>query len=312
MRSSFGGFLYLISWCIVSAFSRVYLSDTLQKIDPFVLCFYVFLITLVFYSLICLLIYRNLREKTLKNKRNIILLNLGTFGCWFFVIYPFKYMDPIIVSSLVLCITPIFTSLLSAYIDKNNWVKPKDRVLLYGFLMVVAYMILLSYMGLSSVKISSFFHLSTSVIFIFISSFCLFVSIVYSKKLFISGFSPIENNFIRFWLLIFFSFMIGLFCHKSFKIDFPSFKVLLYVSFIYAIIPLYLIQSTTRRLEPMTITSIAPLMPIIIFIIERFNPRFHQSIFVMISLFIIIILVTYGFFINSRIENKIVKTNHNV
>lgn len=310
MSNGLIGFLYLILWCLISAVARVYLSDILQKIDPFVLCFYVFLITVSFYSLISFFMSNTLGPRIQKNKYNIILINISTFGCWFFIIYPFKYMDPTIVSSLVLCINPVYTSILSRYFYNKNNNKSSNIILLYGFIFVSIYMVILSYFGLASIKLSSRFHLSISTIFILVSSFFLFINTIISKKLLLSGFNPVENNTIRFWLLVLLSFTIGQFMHISFKIDFQIMKLLIYVSFIYAIIPLYLIQLIIRRLEPITITSFTPLMPVVIFVMESIHPRFHLSEYVVLALLIISTLSIYGFFINNRTEKETTKFSH--
>ena len=298
-RNIWIGYFCLILWCVISAFSRVLASNLLQSVSPFILCFYIFLIAAIFFLTLNVCRFRLFFRKILANKSDVLYFNLSTFGSWFFIIYPLKYIEPSLVVSINVSLAPIFTFLILPFLYHSDSHKGSKLYCVIFFTLFI-YMTLIIFFNMSSLKVVSYRVVSLSIVFIAIGAFSLAANNIYAKRLSEKGFDPLENVAVRFFILIVLSAMISKLCHQSFFVDKEHIGNIFFVSFIYAIIPLYLIQISIKILSPMILSTGFALMPLTTFIVQIFYQRFDCSFWTISALVLVFILSLSSLIINYK------------
>ncbi|HVV69047.1 MAG TPA: DMT family transporter [Patescibacteria group bacterium] len=109
---------------------------------------------------------------------------------------------------------------------------------------------------------------------------------IYAKKLSKSGFSPFDILAIRFILLIAITGIISYQrIHEIFKIE--ILENILFNAFSLIVIPQIIFQYSLKELEPITISIISPLMPVMIFIVEIFSNKINPNFITILGIFFI-------------------------
>ena len=289
---------------MISAIARVDVSDLLQTVSPFVLCFSMFSLAALFFCLLNITRLKPLLHKVKQHKKEVFYFNLATFGCWFFVIYPLKYLEPALVSATDLSLAPIFTLLLLPFLHPSSLRGRAMKWLCGGFFAAFIYILIIVFGNLSSLKGSSYFYTGLSIVSIMMAAFALSLNNLYAKRLSDHGFNPIENLAIRFFVLILLSAIIAKWNHQALIVPIGQWQAVIVASLLYAIIPLYLFQISIRALKPFVLMSIMPLMPFMTFSLESFFPRFHCSYWTVIALAVIFLLSAISLCFNYRASLK--------
>src|SRR5215216_650680 len=92
----------VLGYCLISAFSRVFVSNLLQIQNPATLFFYIFTLGTLLFAIANIRGYFSLFAKLKSNIKNIIYLNITTMGSWLILAYPLKFIEPAIVSTITL------------------------------------------------------------------------------------------------------------------------------------------------------------------------------------------------------------------
>jgi drug/metabolite transporter (DMT)-like permease len=264
------GWLSIISWCLLSAVARVYTAHTTQTIDPTILCFYTFLFSTVVFAVCNAKQLKSLLYKLLQSEHrlNIFWLNFTTFAAWFFLIPPLKYIEPAIVSTITLGLGPIATLILgySLYQQANTSVLGIIIALL-TFVMVV-YNIVLCTLGITTINIVSPLIIAYAISCCIIVGFGSAAGNIYSKKLSEAGFAPTEVLVSRFLMTVIVAGSILLIRDRILLIPISYYTDIIVVATCLVIIPLYLVQVSIKTLEPIMIATVAPLMPVLVYLLQ--------------------------------------------
>lgn len=255
-------FTCVIGYCLFSAFSRVYANHLLQAQDPIQFCFYIFSIGACFFILLNTPKNRALIAKVKTHWRTVLLLNVTTFGSWFFLIYPLKYLEPALVSIITLSIGPIFSLLLG-----KNWNKQSTRldyIAALGLCLTTFYVTQLC----MQTTTYSLLIILFSLLCCFIVGFSIVLNGFQTRKLLDQHFSSQDILAIRFFLLVLISFCLSLKHNDIHHILQNLHHHLLLAACVFVIIPLFLIQVSMRGLKPITISLLMPFMPILIYFFE--------------------------------------------
>ena len=278
------GVALLLGWCIVSAIARIFTANTVQLYSPTLVCFYTFLITSVFYFLLCLLQSRQLFLAIKNNFFNVFMLNMSSFGGWFFLVYPLKVIQPSVVSTITLGLGP-FSSILLGKIILKSWAANQSEKIISGIITVV----ILFLCGVCFFQKAGIVSLQTTDAEILMAlGACLICGIstsinnLYAKKLAEKKVAPTQILALRFWLIAILSLIFEMtFSNHLPPFSFPLFLVMMKLAFLLVIIPLYLAQHGIKYLSPASVALIAPLMPILLALFE-----WHEKIILPLSLWV--------------------------
>lgn len=296
------GYFSLILWCVFSGVSRVDASALLKNINPFVMCFYIFLSALIFFCVLNINRISFLSKKTFSNFKEVFRLNLASFGCWFFIIYPLKYIEPSLVSAMNLGLSPVFAFIFQPFFYQNDKTNKQDRFFCLAFLLLFAYMLFIIFSDKTSVDVVSYFSMFISVVFIVLGSCFLSVSTIYAKRLSYLGFNPIETLAVRFFILVIFSGLIPLVDHQSLLLPSHQMTGVIKLSFLYAIIPLYFAQVSIRELQPVSLLLAGSISPLTVFMFQKISGDFELSYWTISALSIGFFLSIANIFSNYRLS----------
>jgi drug/metabolite transporter (DMT)-like permease len=293
------GFLAVLGYCVSLAFAQVFASHLLQTVDPFSFCFYTFTLgTLAF------LIYhhkhlRNLYPKLKNNLLTVFWLNITAVGSWLFLVYPLKYINPGIVSTITLGTGPIIV-LLFNLIHRENKSPTSEVLVASGLFLSILFIIIQCLLGQNAVSPSPLLNRILSVIFLLIVSVSVVFGTLQNRQLVKAGFSAMDILCVRFLFLIAASGLIMLFYHHT-HISIELLRSFVYPSILLAaltfvIIPMSLIQIGIQRLDPLTIFIMVPFLPILtyfLYILNTRTPMVQDTFFLIIIILALVLIGTY-------------------
>lgn len=302
------GFTLVLIWCLVSAFSRVFTGAVEQKISPIALCFYTTLCSLIFFILL-IKNHKEIFHKALARKKEIIVINLATTGCWLFLFFPLKYLEPSIVGALTLCITPIATLIIGRLIYQQQTVNKHDYAISIFTFLVALYLMAIGFFGHTAIKFISTTNNMLSIFCCIVVSGSLALSNIYAKKLNNSGFIPLEILAVRFVLLVFITGIMTFFIKEGRNLDSTYLTVLsiMITTFTVIIIPQIAYQKAIRELQPITVAMLLPLMPVMTYFIEFFDSRLKLTIYPIMGILavfgITIVSASYRYYNENKISD---------
>jgi drug/metabolite transporter (DMT)-like permease len=290
------GFLLLLTWCVVSAFSRVYTGAAEQHLNPIALCFYITLLAVLVFTIKSINILSSITKKSLVYYKDVLGINIATVGCWFFLFYPLKFLEPSIVGALTLCVTPLATMILGKFIYNQQGNNLYDYLFSILTCVVAGYLVAIGFAGFTAVKHIPVLQNIISILFCIVVSISLACSNIYAKKLSNVGFSPVETLTVRFILLVLFSGVATLFIHGGRTLGAPSATVsaIIIASFSVIIIPQVVYQSAIRELQPISVAMILPLMPVMTFFIEFYDSRLNPTIYAIAGILAILLMTIFS------------------
>lgn len=269
------GLVAIFGWCVMSAIARVITGNATQEIEPSVLCFYTFLFAMVIFLILNFSDLKNtlVKCKERANIKNVLWLNITTFGAWFFLMYPLKFIDPAIVSTITLGLGPLATLVLGFFIYKSNYPSFFDVLIALLLFLIILFIIYLTLNGVAIRGEPTFFDVISAITSCFIVGFTSAAGNLYAKKLSDNKFKPTAVLIARFPLIILLAAIISLLSKQNLILTENNFIQVFIVSGSLVIIPLYLAQLGIKHLDPIVVAVTAPLMPVLVFIIEYFNHR---------------------------------------
>ena len=307
------GFALLLMWCFVSAASRVLTGKTEQQLNPVFLCFYITLLANILFIVCCVGKFEQLFSKSVENFKTVLGINIATFGCWFFLFFPFKFLEPAIVSTLTLCVTPFATLMIEKYIHKKNS-RYHDYTIAVLLLLMACYLVIIGFLGKTAVQPISGFDNILSIISCIIVSFSLAISNILAKKLSNDGFTPIETLTIRFILLSLLSGVIVLFSGENIilHLSAETSTSIITISLGMLVIPQIFYQNAIRELQPISISFFLPLMPVMVFFMEYYDARLQPNLYTICGIFIVFILSILSSFLRYQKERSSVDKNNTI
>lgn len=290
------GYLTAYGWCLVTAFSMLLTSEVTHKIEPFTLSFFTFSL-----SAIVFLVYncRNIKKickNIISNKLccDIVAINFTSFAGWGLMIYPLAHIEPPLVAAIILGINPISTAVISfLFFHKTSPIR-----------LVVVSLLLLGVIAFLSIKVlednsrtaqSSQFQLEISLFCCYLAGVSTSLNNIFTKKIMDVGFGTLDVLCLRFYLTIIISAAIGFNNHvPSVNGDIIIWIVL--TTFVFVVVPLALLQFSLKRLDPLRVAVISPLMPVLIIALQLiYKPEVVTSTVLVptVLTWILVVLGTY-------------------
>lgn len=300
------GYLYLFSWCGISALSMILTSRANQSVDPIILSFFSFLLSGIFFGLMIFGKTRNLIAKLRSGYglREAIGVNVSTFFSWVLLVYPLKYIEPTAVTTIVLGVNPLATLVidwlfLRKKIDRvNAWIS-------VGIFITVSYEAYLCYYGLSVIGSASHGKVIFSLLCCFIAGAATATNNIFIRKLLDKDFTPQQILSFRFFFTIAITgTLIWLYKPETnFNQEFLIY--ILATTLLFVIAPLMLIQLALRALEPIKVAIISPVMPLLVAVFQLSTVRGNLSSYTVVGTALLWLLVIAGI-----IRSRSVKSNN--
>lgn len=298
------GFFSISAWSFASALGYVYVGSAEQKISLPLFCFFLFLIPSLFFFMINLKQFPSLLKRIQPEIKKVIMLNVTTVGSWLFLTYPLKYVEPCVVSAIILGITPIFTLWISKYIGLR-FAFHSHNYLIAGLLMMsVLYLITLCVLNKTTVTHITPWHVFLLMLSCTAASVSSAANTIYTKKLSQLDFTPVDILSMRFIFLIVLAGIAALTLGEFNKIEINSvmFSSILISASVLIIVPQIFFQLSVRELEPLSINIISPLMPVLIFFIELMMNHSPVVIYTLIGILSVCIISLGGSILRYQAE----------
>lgn len=279
---SISGFIAIIIWCIVSAIAYVFTTVAEETINANLLCFGIFLVALIFFSLTRINNLKKFQPKFKTNIRNIFIINITTFGCWFLTIYPLGFLEPSIVQAIILAVLPICTFIIGTFLYHKQNVSYFDFLVSILFFLGIFFIVVICMEQKTIVQHFTFLNLSVAILSCIGAGIFLSINNIYTKKLSDNDFSPFDILATRFLLI---TIITGIF--SFYEID-QLYNInvmvkIIIIAFTLVIIPQIAFQYALKGLQPITISIISPIMPVLVFIAQFSNSKLHPSFYTIVG-----------------------------
>lgn len=298
------GFAAIYGWCAVIAYSMILTSNISQTLNPFLVCFLTFsTVTIIFF------IYnaKNLpslfiSKRFMLAKNDIAGINFSSFISWGLMIYPLAYLEPTVVATIILGINPIATAIITKAFFKQS----PDTYLIYislALAFLISMLILNTLDGDGSVVNASQKNIYLSLLACILSGIATSCNNVFSKRLMGAGFSISDLMCSRFLLTIILSSLISV---QSGPIVLQSDMIasIATTTMLFVIVPLILLQVSLKNLDPLQVSVISPLMPVLVVVMQYISNPKSISVFVAALTLATWILVTGGTYVSIRLKNS--------
>lgn len=302
------GLVAMFGWCIISAIARVITGSVTQEIEPSVLCFYTFAFAMTIFMIFNITGLKKtfMQCKDKKNIKNIALLNVTTFGAWFFLMYPLKYIDPAMVSSITLGLGPLATIALGFLIYESYTYRFFDTLIAFLLFCIILFITYLSFTGIATRGHPTTFNIIFAITSCFIVGFTSAAGNLYAKALSDNQFEPSTILIVRFPLIVFLAALISMLSRHHLALNAANMMNVIIVSGSLVIIPLYLAQLGIKHLDPIVVAIIAPLMPAFVFIAEYISSNsLNESEAISVALTCFLILLSTFVRYRKRLANVI-------
>jgi drug/metabolite transporter (DMT)-like permease len=307
------GTLYFFLFILLVSLSGVYQAHLSQHISPLVFIFFYSTCTFLFFFPICL--FQGgipFLSKLLPQKKNILFLNIANIMVWGCYTYSLKYLEPAIAVIIGNASGPILVIFVSKWLRPHVPIYRPELISAIGISFALIFIVYTNLLGESALINSQPKEILIGLSLCFITGLGQVLTSIYAKKLNEVNFTPNEVLSIRFPLLFLLSI---LFINKNILAPVFSFSVfftIIGITFLGIIIPLYFYQKSVKLIEPIYISILYIIEPVLMFIAQLFDPRLKISLVsyasvAMICLFSAISIYGryYGMKISKSNSNKI-------
>ena len=287
MARSIIGLIYVISYCVVTAHSTLVVSGNEQVYGPLLITFSSVTITIIYFNFFQIKRLIRLREIYMKHARLIILLNITTAVMWIGTFIALDSLKPDVFTAIFLGGLPVFMFIITLA-SSSSWNKTRCLELLF----TIAIAGLLFMIGYHELELSNYSSdILLGMIIAFFSSFFAAWTVILSHQLAHAGVSTTETLSQRFYALWLVAGVALIIFPESLSFSYSMIihfiPIVLVVAILSFILPLFLLQKGIERVDPMFVSFLSPLIPVMAFSLEMFSGRY---VFDPIELCLLIVL----------------------
>jgi len=268
-----------VIFCGMSAAFDVFVGNITQELEPAVFIFYCFAIATAVFSTIGIINSGNSYFIKIKeNGKLLLLVNLAVMLNWGGLIVALKFLEPAIVGIASVACGPALTIVISRYYIKNT--SPPnitESIIAWIILLGVILMLANSYFGKSGLISTDYFGRTTGIISVLFSAVGTVLYTFFSKGLNKKGWKTYDILSLRNILMLLVSF---LYCfQQKISLIMPANLLLIVVmlSLIGHIIPVFLIQKSISELDPIHISLLLLLLPVFTLALQFLDNRILMS-----------------------------------
>jgi drug/metabolite transporter (DMT)-like permease len=290
------GLALLLPYPVLSATVDVYAGHGEQSLDPSVVAAIAFTLTVLIFAVP--VARHRPAVPTRGHLRDAAALNATTALTWISLLYALKFLEPAVVNAVSLAIGPAVTVVAGPLLRRGTSVLATEAVVAAGVLVTIAVLCWGSADGLTSIGNVGLGRGAAGLAATVASGLGSAGTFIYAKRLSESGVSPQAVLSSRFYFTAAVSWVIadagGL----------PRFGASLLPGLVVAVVgvaaPAYLLQLGVRYAEPITVSLIDNLAPVLTYLLQLTDGRLRPSAFSLSGILTITVLITVGVVARAR------------
>jgi drug/metabolite transporter (DMT)-like permease len=291
------GLALLLPYPVLSAVVDVYTGRSEQALDPAVVAAVAFTLTAVIFA-----VPRagRSRRNPLRpggralrdSRRDVAALNVTTALTWIALLYALKSLEPAVVNAVSLAIGPAVTVAVGPLLRRGSTVLIAEAGVAAAVLATIAVLCWGSADGLTSIGQVSLGRGLIGLTLTLVSGLGSAGTFIYAKRLSEAGVAPAAVLSSRFWLTAAASWMLAVSTHLPRLAE--SLLPGLVVAVVGVAVPAYLLQLGVRYTEPITVSLLDNLAPMLTFLLQLLNGRLRPSAFSLSGILVITCLIGAG------------------
>lgn len=268
-------------FCLISALSFILVSEAVESIDPITSTFITFSISLLFFALLNFQKIGKIVEIFTSRKKDFLIINFSTFVNTLTAFIVMQYVPPITYVIVFFSSIPLFTNLLSLKFDKALIKQIAVVMVSIGIAAMV------SHSDINALLLGILLTLLSSA----------FAAIYMKNTSKIHAQTDIQTSQIltaRFILVVIVCGSYSLYKGTYTQISSDNMLLFLYIALTSSIIPLFLLQSSIKKIGSSKTSNFLPLIPILCFILMAFSDSYAVTIkeFILIVILSILLLLS--------------------
>jgi drug/metabolite transporter (DMT)-like permease len=296
------GLALLLPYPVLSAVVDVYTGHTEQSLDPAVVAAVAFTLTVAIFAVPRA--SKTPPSKTPPGSRcgnhlgDVAALNLTTALTWITLLYALKFLEPAVVNAVSLAVGPAITVIAGPLLRRGSSVLTAEAGAAIAVLAVIAVLCWGSADGLTSVGHIGLGRGLTGFGLTFASGLGSAGTFIYAKRLSEAGVRPTAVLSSRFWLTAAASWVLAVASHL------PRLAQSLLPGLVVAVIgvaaPACLLQLGVRYTEPITVSLLDNLAPMLTYLLQLLDGRLRPSAFSLSGILAITCLIGGGVVARAR------------
>lgn len=265
-------------FCLISALSFILMSEAVESVDPITATFITFSISLLFFALLNLRKIGEIINIFISRKKDFGVINFSTLVNTLTAFVVMQYVPPITYVIVFFSSIPLFTNLLDFKIDK---VLIKQIVVVIMSLGIAA---IVSHSDINALLLGILLTLVSSA----------FAAIYMKKTSELHAQTNIQTSQVlaaRFILVVIVCGCYSLYKGTYTQISSDNMLLFLYIALTSSIIPLFLLQSSIKKIGSSKTSNFMPLIPLLCFILMAFSDSYVVSVKELVLIVILSILL---------------------
>lgn len=284
----------ILGFAVLTAALDVYGGSTVQDVSPQVLAAVSFSLTAAFFLALQAVLGRI--PATLGALRthpyDVAAINVTTAVTWLSMLFALKYLEPAVVSVVVVALGPILTVAMGPVLRRGSTALRAEVAVSVGVCAVLAVLVWESFAGHSAIGAVSAGDATAGFLLTLACAAGSASNIIYMKRLNEAGQTPQSVLAIRFFLMIAVTWVMTAFTER------PDVSGALWPSVVVAVVgvglPIYVLQIGIRHTEPITTSLLLSASPLVTLLLQLLDGRLTPSVLSWAGTLLIIALVSMG------------------
>lgn len=273
----------VLGYNFLSASKEVYSGHLVQEYDPFLITGLVFAFAFGIFQTLALSLSRENYRTPLSRSRDLVWLNLHTSGAWIGFFFSVKYLEPAIVSVVMVGLGPAIAVFAGPLINRKQKLDIWEAACATGILLSTMLLTVISLEGKSAIGLTNGMNVVLGLGAAAAGSGAMVGASMYSKRLSEAGARPVSIMAHRFYILLPLSAAAAFLLHPSGEglPAVPSAGIIAGLSVLGVAIPLWLLQLGIQKLRPVEVIMIIATAPAFTFALQALDPRLSLNMAVL-------------------------------
>ncbi len=299
-----GGIVPILGFTVLTAALDVYGGSTVQRVSPQVLAAVSFSLTAAFFLALQAVLGRlpSTLGALLDHPYDVAAINVTTAVTWLSMLFALKYLEPAVVSVVVVALGPILTVLMGPVLRRGGTALRSETTVSIGVCAVLAVLVWESFAGHSAIGSISGGEAVAGFLLALACGAGSAANIIYMKRLSEAGQTPQSVLAIRFLLMIAVAWVMTAFTQQ------PAVGRAWWPAVVVAVIgvglPIYVLQIGIRHTEPITTSLLLSASPLVTLLLQLFDGRLTPSPVSWVCTFALITLVSAGIVQRARDDRR--------
>jgi drug/metabolite transporter (DMT)-like permease len=272
------GTAMVLAYNVLSATKEVVSGHLIQTLSPFALACVAFALVAAVFHVAARARGRAAYRAPFAARPDLLWLNLMTLGAWLGFFYSVRYLEPAIVSAVMVGFGPAVMVAVSPLWYRKARIGAGETAASFGILLATLYLILVSSSGMSAMGELTGEALAKGGLSAAVGSVAMVGATVFSKRVSDAGSSPAAIMAHRFYALIPASLALALLDGGFDERLVESWPVVVGITVAGVLVPLWSLQNGIRRLPPSRVVIIISTAPAFTYVIQYLDPRLAQSV----------------------------------